>query len=95
MISIGDNVVVATERGMFFGALVLDKAPDKVGLDNIQCAVRWPVSTRSFVGLASEGPPDGSRISPPAGEAAIYGVTAILAASDAASARWMESPWTA
>lgn len=86
-------VLVTTEfRGVFFGYLVEDKAPERVALKSARCCLYWPSSNKGFVGLATFGPMDGSRVGPPA-DIDLFKITSILVVTDEAVKRWESAPW--
>ena len=80
-----DYVIVTTEwRGVFFGHLVDEEADARrVTLRESRNVIYWSGS-RGFLGLASHGPEDGSRIGAEAQEIELMGVTSIALCSDEA-----------
>jgi hypothetical protein len=93
MLRKGKAVVVTTEhRGVFFG--YFEKITgDTVVLKKVRNCIYWPTSVKGFIGLATSGPLNGSRVGPPADEATLYKVTAILKASKEAVKNWEKAPW--
>lgn len=95
MIEIGNKVVVTTEyRGVFFGTLTqYDIVNRRATLTAARNCVYWPPANRGFLGLATDGPLDGSRVGPGATELELAGVTSVTLCSDEATARWESGPW--
>lgn len=96
MIAIGNKVVVTTEyRGVFFGTITAyDQAARTVTLADARNCLYWPQSNRGFLGLAVDGPLDGSRVGPAVAELDLVGVTSVSPCSAAAAAKWEAAPWT-
>lgn len=89
----GQLVVVTTEfRGVFFGAFQSMEG-DTIILKDARNCLYWPSSVRGFMGLASDGPPDDSRVGPSVAEVTLLKVTAILRASTKAAKLWKSAPW--
>ena len=95
MIEIGQRVVVTTEyRGVFFGKLaVYGQAERFVTLHDARNCVYWPSSNRGFLGLATDGPLEGSRVGPAVAEIDLAGVTSVSACSAVAVEKWQAGPW--
>ena len=89
-------VVTTDKRGVFFGeVLEHDKPGKRIVLRDAQMCVYWPPETHGVLGLASSGPPDGSRITQPVPDRTeLEGVTAIFEATDQAVERWQSCPWS-
>ena len=62
----GRAVVVTTkDRGVFFGYVADEsKLPAQVTLTQMRNCIAWPMAVKGFVGLASSGPLQGSRVGP-------------------------------
>ena len=89
-------VVVTTNkdrRGVFGGVLVSHNE-DKVVLLDAQMAIYWSCETRGVLGLASDGPQKGSRITPAVPKITLNGVTAVMETTPTAERRWRKGPWT-
>jgi hypothetical protein len=71
-------VLVTTEhRGVFFGRVVGDGASKaEIVLEECRCAIYWSGS-RGFLGLASHGPEEGSRIGSTAPRVLLHDVTSV------------------
>lgn len=95
---IGRHVVVTTNRdrrGVFFGVLVENNTEkEEVVLTDARCAVYWSQATKGFIGLAADGPADGSRITEAAPTMFLNGVTSIIEATPKAVERWEAGPWS-
>ena len=92
----GTKVVVTTNkdrRGVFFGTLTAHDGNGNVTLSDARNCVYWTKSTHGFLGLASLGPQDGSRVTPAVPVIEIDGVTSITQCTDQACQRWEAEPW--
>lgn len=90
----GRPVLVTTQhRGVFFGYLAGDPAKEKVTLTRARNCLYWSADTKGFVGLAERGPTSGCRTGPAVSEMTLFDITAVLACTPEAVARWEESPW--
>ena len=89
-------VVVTTDitrRGVFAGELI-EQTDDKVVLVNAQMAIYWSAETRGVLGLAVDGPANGSRIGPPVPRIELDGITAVIDMTSKAVASWQAQPWS-
>jgi hypothetical protein len=86
-------VVTTSYSGVFFGELV-EKNGDTVTLANCRNCIHWPESVRGFMGLASLGPLEGSRVSPASPRTELYGVTSISQCTDDAVKQWESERWS-
>ena len=89
-------VVVTTEyKGVFFGYVDDPAIQDhrRLTLKNARMCVYWPPENHGVVGLASDGPADGSKISPAAQEIQLAGVTAIMQCSHKSVKNWEAGKW--
>lgn len=83
-------VLVTTQhRGVFFGYLPADadRTNRTLTLRNCRNAIYW-AGSRGFLGLASHGPDDGSRIGSQAPEVMLHDVTSVTSVSEAAVSKW-------
>ena len=90
------HVVVTTDhnkRGVFQGILESQKNGLTV-LRDARMAVYWTQATHGVLGLAANGPADGSRIGPAVPQIELTGVTAVIDMTEKAVARWAAEPWT-
>ena len=86
-------LVVTTEhRGVYFGYGIPSDAPT-IKLIDVQMCIYWPKENRGVVGLAVEGPVNGSRVGPIAPSIILRGVTAVMEVTKAAEGRWKKMPW--
>jgi len=101
----GTPVVVTTDkdrRGIFFGTLIaFHPAPDgepeeksSVELEDVRMAVFYSKATRGVLGLAANGPKEGSRITRCAPRVILDGVTMIAECSQEAVDAWDSEPWS-
>lgn len=90
-------VVVTTDkdkRGVFFGCLQkYDKVSQIAILTEAQMAVYWSTATHGVLGLASQGPQSGSKITPIVPRIELAGVTAVIDATKEASEQWKKQLW--
>lgn len=87
-------VLVTTQhRGVFFGYLPADadRSARTLTLRNCRNAIYW-AGTRGFLGLASHGPENNSRIGSRAPEVMLHDVTSVTSVSDAAASKWESFP---
>lgn len=88
-------VVITTEkRGVFFGYVVDDsQAPEKIELENARMCVYWSAKTKSVLGLASQGPQEGSRITMAVPKITAWQITAVMDCTPEAAELWEQGPW--
>lgn len=87
-------VLVTTEyRGVFFGYLVKNDAPQRVVLADARNCVYWSASVRGMFGLTSSGPDKDCKIGPPIPKITLYKITAVVEVAPEAVERWEEAPW--
>jgi hypothetical protein len=87
-------VLVTTQhRGVFFGYTTATGAPDTVELVRARLVVYWPAAQKGFLGLAANGPVQGSRIGPQAPSIALRYVTSVSDLTPEATARFEAAPW--
>lgn len=90
-------VVVTTDkekRGVFAGFLEEDKSPEYVVLKEARMVVYFSKETRSVLGLAAKGPQEGSRVSYPAPQIKLFGITMIASATAEAINNFEENKWS-
>ena len=84
----GRPVVVTTDyRGVFFG-YAEDTSGDTITLRNARNCIYWSAKTGGFMGLASHGPKNGSRVGAIVQQIELRKVTSVLEAEPAAVAAW-------
>ena len=87
-------VIVTTQhRGVFFGYLISDNAPEKVTLRDARCCLYWDTGLRGFLGLAESGPNESCRIGPKVPETTLCDITSVTACTTDAVAQWEKAPW--
>jgi hypothetical protein len=95
--NVGKFVVVTTDkdrRGVF-GGILKDYDRDKqiAILTDAQMAVYWSAETKGVLGLASQGPQKGSKITPVIPEIELNGVTSVITATKSAMEEWRKEKW--
>ena len=88
-------VVVTTQhRGVFFGYLNDDPVlANTITLQRARMCVYWPSSSHGVLGLASDGPGKGAKVSPAVPRLALIAVTAVMDATARAVRAWENEPW--
>lgn len=88
-------ILVTTEhRGVFYGRVAddADLTQRSLWLTNCRNAIYWS-GTKGFLGLASHGPEEGSRIGATAPERVLlHDITSVSEVSDAAAQVWENWP---
>lgn len=85
-------VVTTKHRGVFFGYGEPSDS-ETIRLERARMCLYWPKENRGVIGLASDGPKQGSRVGPAAPAMVLRDVTAVMEASEAAAAAWESEPW--
>ena len=85
-------LVTTAHRGVFFG-YAENTDGDSITLRAARLCVYWSRDVRGFMGLASRGPTDGCRISPPA-NITLRNITSVAEVTDEARAAWERAPWS-
>jgi len=86
-------VVTTKHRGVFFGyGEPSDK--DTIELKNARMCIYWPEENRGVVGLASDGPKKGARITPSAPSIILRGVTSVMETTKEAEKAWEKGLWS-
>ncbi|MEW5705096.1 MAG: hypothetical protein AB1781_11015 [Pseudomonadota bacterium] len=81
-------VLVTTEyRGVFYG-YAEDTTGDTIVIKNARNCIYWSAKTGGFMGLASRGPADGSRIGAKVHQIELRKVTAVVEMTAEAVAAW-------
>ena len=84
-------VVICTEkRGVFFGYAT--ECAETMFLRRARMCIYWPAEQRGVLGLASDGPKKGAKISG-ATDGTFMQVTCVLECSDSAVKAWEAAPW--
>lgn len=82
-------VLVTTEfRGVFFGYMKEDAAPDKVTITGAKNCIYWSSDCGGFLGLAANGPTKDCRIGKRVSELTLYKITSITPVEAAAVDAW-------
>ena len=85
-------VVTTKHRGVFFG-FTSETDGEQIKLRSARCCIYWPTGQKGFMGLASVGPLDGSRIGP-AADITLRDITSVIECTPAAVAAWNKAPWS-
>ena len=88
-------VLVTTQhRGVFFGYLHGEPSKEKVIIDRCRNVTYWDAATKSFLGLAANGPTNQCRVSAAAGaESTLYDVTGVFVCTPEAVEKFEKGPW--
>lgn len=88
-------LVTTLHRGVFFGYINGAYSPGDaiIHLRAARNVVYWPTGNRGFLGLASMGPKDGSRVGPPA-DIELRDITCVAQCTENAIAAFEKSPWS-
>jgi hypothetical protein len=85
-------VVTTAHRGVFFG-YASDVDGETITLKRARLCVYWTSDLRGFMGLAANGPSSSCRIGPPA-DIELRAITAVVAVTPEAAAKWEAAPWS-
>ena len=85
-------VVTTAHRGVFFG-YATNVDGETIDLKRARLCVYWTPDLRGFMGLAATGPSKGCRIGP-AADITLRAITAVVAVSPEAVAKWESAPWS-
>jgi len=93
---IGIVVTTGEHKGVFFG--YVENLPDldksrTITLEKCRMCVYWPKEQHGVVGLSSDGPQDGSKISPAAPKMILADVNAVMVCTDKANKEWEKDKW--
>jgi hypothetical protein len=86
-------LVTTTYRGVFFG-YATDTSGSTIKLRRARCCVYWTADNRGFLGLASHGPQEGSRVGP-AADLELREITSVAECTPVAVKAWEAAPWAA
>ena len=93
------GVLITTDsnkRGVFFAYInPEDAGKETIPAEQIQMCIRWSSSRHGVLGLASMGPSENCRVSPPAPSGIVHGVTFVATCTPAAIKAWKSEPWGA
>lgn len=87
-------LVTTAHRGVFVGYATSEEKDGQIELSDARMIVYWPASNKGVLGVATEGPKDGSRVSPAVSKMRLKNVTAVIDATSAAAAAWERGPWS-
>ena len=81
-------VLITTDnRGVYFGHLLENKAPEMVRLARARVVVQWD-TPQGFLYMAVKGPQGVAEVSPAVGDLEVYGVAAVAVCSPEAAEAW-------
>jgi hypothetical protein len=87
-------LVTTAHRGVFFGYLVGEPSKAQVVINRARNVTYWDAATRSFLGLAAQGPTNACRVSAAAGDAStLFDITGVFVCTPEAVAKFEEGPW--
>lgn len=87
-------VMVTTEfKGVFFGYMTDEPVNGTITIKRARNCVYWSTEVHGFMGLAANGPTSNCKIGPAVMELTLNKVTAVIAVSPSAQAKWEEGPW--
>jgi len=85
-------VVTTKHRGVFFG--MAEKTDgEQIKLRAARCCLYWPIGQKGFMGLASVGPLNGSRVGP-AADITLRDITSVIECTPEAVSAWERAPWS-
>ena len=87
-------MLTTSDRGVFAGVLEehdLDRK--RATLNECRMCVYWPANNRGVMGLASDGPKSGAKITPAVPKAEIENVTMVCDCTPRAVKMWRAEPW--
>jgi hypothetical protein len=85
-------VVTTAHRGVFFG-WATDTSGETIKLRAGRNCLYWPRANKGFIGLASLGPVDGSRVGP-AADIEVRNITSVVECTPESVERWEKFPWS-
>lgn len=83
--------MTTVHRGVFFG-YAKNTSGETIKLRACRNIIYWPASNKGFLGLASDGPADGSRVGP-AADIELRNITSVVEVSSAAVKVWEQGKW--
>lgn len=81
-------LVTTAHRGVFFGILKEDSAPDEITLADARNCIYWSSDVGGFLGLASIGPSEKCKIGRQADLIRLFNITSITDVSPKAVEKW-------
>jgi hypothetical protein len=90
-------IVTTARRGVFFGytsedaeAIILRR---NLTLTNARNCIYWSAETHGYLGLASIGPQNGSRVGPAVSKLSLESITSVADCSEASARAFEAEPW--
>lgn len=88
-------VITTEHRGVFFGYIPEETMQETtLAVTRCRMCIYWPSENHGVMGLASDGPKRGAKISPAVEEVILQDVTAVMRASPQAVDTWEAEPWS-
>ena len=84
--------MVTTEHRGVFAGFATDTSGDVIALREARNCIYWSASLKGFMGLASDGPDSSCKIGP-AADIELRKITAVVAVTPEAQAKWQAAPW--
>jgi hypothetical protein len=82
-------VLISTNnRGIYYGYLVENHAPDHVTLERARVCAVWDTGEKGYLYMATHGPEGVAMVSPAVGSMEVYGVATIAECSPEAAEAW-------
>lgn len=85
-------LVTTAHRGVFFG-YATETGGQTMKLRRARNILYWPSETKGFLGLASVGPLQGSRVGP-AADIELRDITCVAECTEQAVKAWEAAPWS-
>lgn len=85
-------LVTTSHRGVFFG-YASETGGSTIKLRSARNCIYWPAENKGFLGLASNGPLQGSKIGP-AADIELRDITCVAECTPAAVEAWEKAPWS-
>lgn len=89
-------VVTTSHRGVFggfFGGFATETNSKTINLRSARNCLYWPSNVGGFVGLATSGPNNQTKIGPAVETMTLHDVTSILKCSPEAEKAWINANW--
>lgn len=81
-------LITTNNRGVYYGYLAENNAPDMVRLEKARVCVQWDAGHEGFLVMAVRGPKGVADVSPAVGSMEVYGVATIATCSPEAAEEW-------
>lgn len=81
-------LITTNNRGIYYGYLTENNAPDMVRLEKARVCVQWDAGNEGFLVMAVRGPQGVAEVSLAVGSLEVYGVATIAHCSPEAAEAW-------